>query len=891
MDRFILFRRSFIHPSLRNRINLIMVKFSSAQWFTPGLLILALTFVAFHYYQNTGLDEPAAVSAYLNDVFPTKIVTDVEVASIEVPTDRALAITPEPLGDRVFVAEQVGRIYTFTVDENGLANRTLFMDARNQVFSGQDSGMLGLAFHPEYNQTGSPNHNYFYVFYTAIVDGNHFLRISRFSGTQTGDLGSELVMLEQELGPTLHRGGGLLFGNDGFLYVAIGDLGYMEQSQNVDEMLAGGILRIDVDMQGGSVSHPPRRTLSDVGKGFSGVGYYIPSDNPFLDTNGGLFEEYYTLGSRNPHRMTVDRETGTIYIGNAGSNGENIREEVNILEKGGNYGWPFREGTIDHPEYMARPSEIFGSNLVDPIHEYPKAEGNCAVIGGYVYRGSQLPSLYGKYIFADYCGKKIWAMDVDQGPVTEKEELTLVPFNPYTLGEDANGELYIGVEGWNPIYKLKKSEGGQGKSIPQLISQTGAFSDLATLTPAPGVIPYDITAPLWSDGAAKFRWVAIPNDGTHDTPTEKITFSEEEDWSFPQGTVFVKHFEIALDEANPSVTRRLETRFLVHGEDGIYYAFTYRWNESETDATLIQQGETEVLTIKNAQGSTRFQPWYYPGQSDCLACHTTAAGYVLGPKTRQLNSDMLYPVTGRIGNQVESLNHIGAFSPAVDINNLPNVLTSRHIADENASLEDRVRSYLDSNCAGCHRPGGGTRSTIDLRLQVDLASSGLINGETIDALGIEGAKIIVPGSPEKSILYHRLIQLNNSQAMPPLAKNKLDDEALAVIEQWINDLGGNSGTDIEEEGPALPALATLHTNYPNPFSSSTNISYELAREGHVNVTLYDIQGRAVRTLVDTFQPAGFQTTTLDAENLPSGTYVYEIQTRGWRSSKKLLLVR
>ena len=866
-----------------------MIQFGFANKITPILLVCACMLVAFHFYQNTGLDEPAAVDVYLNETFPTKIITEVEVSSVEEPTDRALVITPEPQGQRVFVAEQVGRIYTFQVTEDGLTNRTLFMNIREQVFSGQDSGMLGLAFHPEYNQSGSPNAAYFYVFYTAIVDEVHYQRLSRFSGTATGDPSSELIMFEQELGPTLHRGGGLLFGEDGFLYVAIGDLGYMEQSQNIDEMLAGGILRIDVDMQGGSVSHAPRRTLSDVGLGVSGIGYYIPNDNPFLNENGDVFEEYYTLGSRNPHRMTIDRETGIIYIGNAGSNGVDIREEVNILQKGGNYGWPFREGTIDHPEYMERPAEILGT-LVDPLHEYPKAEGNCAVIGGYVYRGSQFPDLYGKYIFTDYCGKRIWAMDVDQGPTAEKEELTTIAFNPYTFGQDADGELYIGVEGWQPILKLKKSEGnGEGREIPELLSETGAFVNLATLEPAAGVIPYGITAPLWSDGAEKFRWVAIPNDGSHDTSAEKITFSEESDWAFPQGTVFVKHFEIPLDEANPSVMRRLETRFLVHGEDGIYYAFTYRWNPAGTDAVLVEQGQTETLSITDPNGVTRSQDWYYPGQSDCQACHTPASGYVLGPKTRQFNSDILYPVTGRMGNQLESLNHIGAFEPAIDINSLPNVLTSKNITDASASLEDRVRSYLDSNCAGCHRPGGGTRSVIDLRMQVDMDSTGLINGETLDALGITGAKIVVPGEPDKSILYQRISQVGNSQAMPPLAKNKLDTVAVAVIRDWINSLVIRA--DVETAEPALPALATLHGNYPNPFTTHTTIDYELAQPGPVKIALYDIQGRKVRDLVDTYHPAGAQSYTLDAGSLPSGTYVYQIEIGDWRSARKLQLVR
>lgn len=843
--------------------------------------------IASQFYLATGLDDPEPISAYLNDTFPVKITTTLEVTTEPRPTDRALAITPEPLGERVFVAEQVGRIFTFMSTENGLVGRTLFMDIQQQVFSGQDSGMLGLAFHPEYNQEGSPNNAYFYVYYTAIKDGEHHLRLSRFSGTTSGDAGSELIMFEQMLGPTLHRGGGLLFGDDGFLYVAIGDLGYKEQSQNLTDMLAGGVLRIDVDMQGGAVSHPVRRTLVDVNQGISGVGYFIPSDNPFLNEAGDVFEEYYSLGSRNPHRMTKDRVTGLIYIGNAGSNSLQIREEINLLAKEANYGWPFREGTIDRPQDMERPADIIGT-LTDPLHEYPKADGNCAVIGGYVYRGSQLPELYGKYIFTDYCGKKIWAMDVDNGPTAEKEELVTIPLNPYTFGEDADGELYVGVEGWNPIFKLKKSAGGgTGTVIPALLSETGAFADLANLTPAAGVIPYDIIAPLWSDGAEKFRWIAIPNDGSHDTAAEQIMYSEEEDWSFPEGTVLIKHFELALDESNPSTTRRLETRFLVHGEEGVYYGFTYRWNEAGTDASLIDESVTEELTITEVGGGTRKQTWSYPGRSDCMVCHTAAAGFVLGPKTRQLNSDLMYPVTGRVGNQLESLNHIGAFNPAIDINGLPGVLKSENIDDINASLENRARSYLDANCAGCHRPGGGTRSAMDLRLNVDLASAGVINGEVVDALGIEGAKVIVPGQPEQSILFQRISQVGTSQAMPPLAKNKLDEAAVSIIRDWILVVG----TDVESDDVALPTAMVLNDNYPNPFQSSTTISYELSRAGHVKVAVYDVQGREVRVLVDAHQQAGRNAVTMDAGNLPSGTYLYQLDFETGSTSKKMLVVR
>ena len=126
--------------------------------------------------------------------------------------------------------------------------------------------------------------------------------------------------------------------------------------------------------------------------------------------------------------------------------------------------------------------------------------------------------------------------------------------------------------------------------------------------------------------------------------------------------------------------------------------------------------------------------------------------------------------------------------------------------------------------------------------------------------------------------------------MPPLGKFKQDTLALSYIRSWINELGGKP-TDIERESPSIPALATLHNNYPNPFSSSTTISYELAREGHVNITLFDLQGRAVRTLVDTYQSPGNHSYALDAGNLPSGTYVYQIDVGDWQASKKLLLVR
>ena len=787
-------------------------------------------------------------------------------------------------------------------------------------------------------------------------------------------------MIEQQLGETLHRGGAILFGADGFLYVTVGELGWPEDAQEITARFVGGVLRVDVDQRGGEISHPVRRRLEDVGQGTSGNGYYIPSDNPFLDEEGGVFEEYYAVGARNPHRMTIDRLTGAIYIGDVGSNSGDKREEVNLLEKGGNYGWPFREGTVDRPDLMPRPSIIIG-DLQDPIHEYPHTSGDCSVIGGYVYRGSKIPELYGKYVFTDFCSKKVWAMDVSSHPVTSKEELLLTEFNPVTLGEDSDGELYLGGHQTHPIMKLTAvpSNGG-AHTIPALLSQTGVFTDLSSLTPAQGVIPYDINAPLWTDGAVKQRWVAIPNDGTHDTPAERVMYNEEGSWEFPIGTVLIKHFALALDERTPEEVTPIETRFLIREEGGRFYGFTYKWNEAGTDADLLETSLLDPLTIINEKGVTRSQNWTFPGRSDCFACHTQAAGYVLGPKASQLNGDQFYAQTGQSSNQLEAWNHIGIFEPAIDVERLSEIRTSRYLFDESASVEDRVRSYLESNCASCHRPGGGPRSEFDLRLHVPLEESGLINGDVIENLGVEEAKVIVPGEPEKSVLYMRIAQLGTSTAMPPLAKNKLDEAAVELVKEWIVGLKelpvelahfegllnegvvhlkwetaselNNAGFAIERSVPgeqpgwvqigfinghgtseaaqayeyqdlAPPAIAgevhyrlkqidfdgafeysdrvtvalpapsqvSLHENYPEPFNPQTTITYDLSINSHVNLSVYDLEGRIVQQLVNEEQRAGRYEVVFDARNLASGTYLYRLTAGGRMLTNTMMLLK
>jgi uncharacterized repeat protein (TIGR03806 family) len=367
---------------------------------------------------------------------------------------------------------------------------------------------------------------------------------------------------------------------------------------------------------------------------------------------------------------------------------------------------------------------------------------------------------------------------------------------------------------------------------PALLSETGAFSDLASLTPAPGVFPYEVNAPLWSDAAAKKRWIAVPNDGTHDTPEEKISFAANGDWGFPAGTVFIKHFELATDEDNPSVHRRLETRFIVMPSTGEPYGVTYRWLPDGSDAELLPGGFSEPITITEAGGGTREQTWEYPSRTDCRICHNGNAGHVLGLKTHQLNGDLTYDRTGRTANQLETLGALGWFDSAYDPAQLPWFLKAKHIDDSSASLEERVRSYLDSNCAQCHRPGG-VRAFFDARFTTSLPAQGLVRGELEVPYFDPGDRVVVPGDLARSILKVRH-GTGGTLKMPPIAKNLVDEQAAQVIGDWILSLPPAPGVHLGvPAGAGGPFEATVHFSEPVTGLTASDFSVIGASAGNL----------------------------------------------------------
>jgi hypothetical protein len=214
---------------------------------------------------------------------------------------------------------------------------------------------------------------------------------------------------------------------------------------------------------------------------------------------------------------------------------------------------------------------------------------------------------------------------------------------------------------------------------------------------------------------------------------------------------------------------------------------TYKWRPDNQDADLLADRLSERITIKTAAG-TRTQTWYYPSRADCLSCHTSSARFVLGVKTRQLNGPYTYPGTGIADNQLRTWNYLGLFRAPIDESRIPQFRRLAALQDAGAPLEHRARSYLDANCAHCHRPGNPLRATFDARFDTPLAEQGMVRAATVsDSLGVLNPQVIAPGDVAHSMLYQRMRRSDNYQ-MPPLARNLRDDEALALLEAWIRGL-------------------------------------------------------------------------------------------------------
>ncbi len=790
----------------------------SRTWRVLTVVVCALAFCLSARAQQYGLESVQPIGGYLNGAFPSQAPSsgaqfNAVVAFPDLAIEQAMYMTPYPGSTYLAVVQKTGKLVRFP-NRPDVTNADVqqILDIGARTFTSSDSGMTGLAFHPDFGKAGSPNRGYIYVTYKwrpnlAGASSYAYIRLSRFTiadGQFAADPASEQILLQQFDRQEFHDAGCLVFGLDGYLYFSIGDEGggndEFDVAQRINERLMSGMFRIDVD-QVAARSHPIRRQpfrhpAMPVGwpDSFT-ANYTIPNDNPFVNANGSALEEYYVLGLRQPYRFSQDRSTGEIWLGESG---QSSREEIIIVQAGSNYQWPYREGTIAGPG--ARPATVLGTER-GPLHDYARDQGGC-VIGGYVYRGAEhAVQLGGKYIFADNVSGRIFAVSATNGVLGAVEYLTNMPSGSVyggtsSCGVDANGEIYFlkfGDVGANRIYKLAKA-GAVIPEPPALLSQVGAFTNLATLTPAPGLIPYDVNAPLWSDRAEKWRWMAVPNDGVIDSAAERIIFRAESEWQFPKGTVFVKHFELPIDDANPALTRRIETRFLIMDGGGGSYGVTYKWRPDGLEADLLPSAATQDYTVRGAAGTTRTQTWSFPSRVDCTTCHNANANHVLGAKTHQLNGDFTYPSTGRTDNQLRVLGHLGLLDSSYSEAQLTSYLRAHSIYDNTASVEVRARSYLDANCAQCHQPGG-VRALFDARFTTPIEQQGLIHGPLNDTINGPADRVVRPRDLNGSLSYNRASRVGHLQ-MPPIAKNVVDADAMALLAQWIESLPTGPGVSL-----------------------------------------------------------------------------------------------
>lgn len=699
--------------------------------------------------------------------------------------------TPPGETNRLFVVEQGGRIAVIT----NLANptRTVFMNVGSRVtFPGgsSESGLLSMDFHPDYASNG-----YFYVWYTAS-GVNQPNRLSRFqvftNNINAANTNSEVILFSQTDTCSNHNGGDVHFGPDGYLYLSLGDGGNAndtcgDNGQSINKNFFASILRLDVDKKPGSLRPNYHVAI------FGTTNYAIPPDNPFIGAtqfNGVAVNsntvrtEIYAIGLRNPFRMSFDKPTGYLYVGDVG---QNQREEVNIIVKGGNYGWKWREGYIDTPGIGSPPAGF--TNYIDPIIDYshsgPATNTGNVITGGIVYRGDNIPELYGKYIFSDNGSGNIWSLTNNGTNPTKFGRLT-GDANIAGFGTDPrNGDVLMAdiVEG--QIKKLVTVTGSG--SFPQTLADTGIFSSLTNLTPNAGIEPYSINVPFWSDNAIKTRWFSVPNTNLF------LGFSAESLWTFPTGTIWVKHFDLELTNGVASSRRRIETRVLVKnatGDGG--YGVTYRWGTSITNALLVPDNGLDEPIVINDSGIIRTQVWHYPSRGECNVCHNGGAGFSLSFKTPQMNRDHAY--SGDTTNQLKALERAGYFSGSIgSINHLRRMEPA---TNNSISVEYRVRSFLQANCAQCHYPGGPTPAGFDTRLFTSLSSAGLIDGELANNQGNTNNKVIVGNSFTNSMMLSRILTRGSGQ-MPPLASNLLDTQSIALVRAWI--LGEAAGYETYAE--------------------------------------------------------------------------------------------
>jgi putative heme-binding domain-containing protein len=701
----------------------------------------------------------------------------------ELKFDHPLLIVRYPEGNRMVVGEQAGALWSFVDGPDSKAEP--FLDLPKELktlhtLPGAKAieAVYGLVFHPDFAR----NRQCFVCYTLRGDDGRPNIengtRVSRFTVTRTAppriDPASEEIVLTFLQGG--HNGGDLHFGPDGMLYISTGDAASpnppdpLNTGQDVSDLLSS-ILRIDVDHK-------------DEGKN-----YAVPKDNPFVAMKDAR-PEVWAYGFRNPWRMSFDRQTGELFVGDVGWE---LWEMVHRVEKGGNYGWSAMEG----PQPVKL--EQFGPTPITPPLIELSHSIACSITGGLVYHGRKFPELRGAYVFGDWETKRLWAARFEGDRCKEMPEIARPSVRFVAFAENHEGELYCLDYDNGTLHGLARNEGERNTDFPTKLSQTGLFASVADHEPASGVVPFAINARQWMDGATSEHWVAFPGLSsatlyTTPRPVPGLVYWHNFRMHFPKDAVLLRTISLA--------GRRLETQLLHY--DGIdWRGYTFAWRDDQSDADLVPAEGNE----KELREGDRARTWQYPSRSQCMSCHSNQSEYALAFLPEQLNRPR---PDGR--NQLIALTESGLIRRAGDDGrHLPpfdaaSVAREKRLADptdEGQPLGARARAYLHANCGHCHSDHGG--SSVPLRLQFDLPDARL---SAIDApatrgdFGLPDARIIKPGDPYASTLYFRMAKFGRDR-MPRLVSDRPDEAGLDLIARWIEGLnGGTAGTTREGAGPA-----------------------------------------------------------------------------------------
>jgi putative heme-binding domain-containing protein len=670
---------------------------------------------------------------------------------------------------RYFVCELGGKIWSFPHDPNAReVNLVVDLKRDIQSFDREKSNGLenvySIVFDPNFqanrfvyvcmifnNKSGRP-----------LLDGS---RISRFTVSSTDppriDVQTELPIITWLAGG--HNGCDLAFDPSGCLLISTGDAADpvppdgLSTGQDCSDLLSS-ILRIDV--RGATREQP----------------YQIPIDNPFLD-RPGVRPEIWAFGFRNPWRISIDRPSGELWLGDVGWE---KWEMVHRVVRGGNYGWSIREGFE-----LLRPEVEVGPTPILPPRIAISHSDSASITGGFVYRGSHLTPIVDRYLFGDWVNGRIWAVPVDDH--SPHEEVASGQLRIIALEPDREGEpLLVNHFGETTLFRLTinsqyESELAASQHFPRRLSETGLFTDVARQLPAAGAVPFEIHHSMWQDGAVGSHFLAIPGHESvtvyqEPQPLDSLAMFHSR-LHYPAGTVLAKTLTMPPDPVQDRMHEvKIETQVL-HFDGRLWRGYSYRWNDAQSDAELVDADGAEIVLPGSAS-----QRWRIHSRTECMQCHNPWAEISLAFTPEQLHQ----AERGRESSWLKLVNDGFVVTYQSKHQPLsPELCVREELTRSHGDVSKWARSYLHVNCAHCHQNGAGSGVRLSLRMQ-DEGAQMMAFGERPSKgdFGILDGRILAPGVPTQSILLYRLAS-SSAGRMPHIGSREVDVEAVEWINNWI----------------------------------------------------------------------------------------------------------